>query len=103
MKRKWKEQRKQAGGQGALLPSDWEYIISFILKNDRSCKKVWRDPIRELPRCSGNMGWEDGSQVLLESVKQYYSSKTLQPATVRHPPVNTMVMQYHIGRSACLL
>lgn len=73
MKRKWKEQRKQAGGQGALFPSDWEYIISFILKNDRSCKKVWRDPIKELPRCSGNMGWEDGSQVLLESVKQYYS------------------------------
>lgn len=69
MSRKWKEQRKEAGGQGALFPSYWEYIISFILRNDRSCKKVWRGPIR----CSGNMGWEDGSQVLLESVKQCYS------------------------------
>ena len=28
-------------------------------------------------------------------VKQYYTQETLQPATVHHPPVDTVAMQYH--------
>ena len=31
-------------------------------------------------------------------VEQYYTSETLQLATVRCPPMDTMAMQYHIGR-----
>ena len=32
-------------------------------------------------------------------VKQYYTQETLQPATVRRPPVDTVAMKYRIGRS----
>ena len=32
-------------------------------------------------------------------VKHFYNSETLQPVTVRHPPTDTVDMQYHIGRS----
>ena len=31
-------------------------------------------------------------------VKQYYNYEILQLATIRHPPVDTVAMQYHIGR-----
>ena len=31
-------------------------------------------------------------------VKQYYTYETLQLATVHHPPMHTMAIQYHTGR-----
>ena len=31
-------------------------------------------------------------------VKQCYTQETFQPATIRRPPMDTLAMQYHIGR-----
>ena len=33
-------------------------------------------------------------------VRQYYNYEALQLSTVHHPPMDTLVMQYHIGRSS---
>ena len=36
-------------------------------------------------------------------VKQYYTSETLQLATIRRPPVGTVAMQYHTKDQVFLL